>query len=286
MELLHQLFPNLTALSGHAQLMDHNITIDDLRPSGLKAQKTIEALLGANVIESIIQEEKDDHLFQPLLIAMANATLAGYAVFSAYHQRKAGSDVYKYEVEQMIRSYKENYYAAMDTLLQELIGKEVFAQSRYAKLAKKCKIQTADEFDLIYPIDLSYHFFFRTLPLQCEALGGRVGGLFANAAAKNADEELLSALRLALCKKTVAIALRRFDILEFPPTIRNLFDESHASRSGKDESGRALSLADQLDGEVDGLLDEVSMLLGTDGTLDVSSWSGQNRPDDKIVMMP
>ena len=35
---------------------------------------------------------------------------------------------------------------------------------------RQLKVDTADEFDEIYPIDLSYLFFFRCVPLQKEVL--------------------------------------------------------------------------------------------------------------------
>ena len=93
-------------------------------------------------------------------------------------------------------------------------------------------------------------------------------------------------LKLALVKKTVAKALRRFDILEFPDTIRNLFDDNTASRSGSDEASRAVTLAAQLDGEVETLLHSVDLLLEADEGNDYTSYSAENTPQDNIYIMP
>ena len=93
-------------------------------------------------------------------------------------------------------------------------------------------------------------------------------------------------LLLALAKKTIAKSLRRFDILEFPPTIRNLFEESHASRSGKDEHDAAFSLADRLDREAEDLLASADTLLTTESDADICSNSAYNRLEDKIIMLP
>ena len=102
---------------------------------------------------------------------------------------------------------------------------------------------------------------------------------------KTCDDRITAMLRLALAKKTTAKALRRFDILEFPPTIRNLFDDSTASRNGKDEHDNALALADRLDAEADHLLENVDMLLDGE-TSDYSSYASRNRNDDVIIMAP
>jgi len=141
---------------------------------------------------------------------------------------------------------------------------------------------------MIYPIDLSYLFFFRTLPLQKEVADGRLGSYYDRIEALERDdkERLLAQADLALAKKTVAKALRRFDILEFPPTIRNLFDENKASRHGSTEAGSLMSLADMLDGEADALISDLDTLLESENGLDVSSMSAYNQPDDKIIMMP
>ena len=263
-----------------------------------------------------------------LRMALANRIMANNAVFSAYVNRKAGTDTYKYEVEGMKRSWMENYFSAMDTLLSELTrqadevapaevnvapaepGTEVanaepgteevaaadngtapdigqlFRESRFYRMAAGCHIRTAEQFDTIYPIDLSYLFFFRTLPLQAEVVNGRIGSYYSRIETLDEKDKLTAMLDLALAKKTVAKALRRFDILEFPPTIRNLFDESHANRNGKDEAERAISLADMLDGEADALISDIDTLLESGTTIDMSSMSAYNRPDDKIIMMP
>ena len=64
------------------------------------------------------------------------------------------------------------------------------------------------------------------------------------------------------------------------------FDDSHASRSGKDELVAALSLADRLrPTRAEQLLLNVDTLLSTDTTADVSSYSAYNNPHDKIIML-
>lgn len=327
MKKITDIFQNMSGLAQYAPVTDTNIALGDLKAAFASSWKQLTALIPDTVLTAIA-DSGDDTMKDALRMALANRIMANNAVFSAYVNRKAGTDTYKYEVEGMKRSWMENYFSAMDTLLSELTrqadevapadenvasaepGTEVapaepgteevaaadngtapdigqlFRESRFYRMAAGCHIRTAEQFDTIYPIDLSYLFFFRTLPLQAEVVSGRIGSYYTRIDTLDDKDQLTAMLDLALAKKTVAKALRRFDILEFPPTIRNLFDESHANRNGKDEAERAISLADMLDGEADALISDIDTLLESGTTLDMSSMSAYNQPDDKIIMMP
>lgn len=289
MNVLTDLFSDLSTFTEYAQGVETSNSLDDLQASGRTAKKRVEGIISQPVYTAIVNGE-DDTLKDALRSAVANMTLSVQLVFDAVNRRKAGTDVYKYEIEAMRRAYTENYFNAMDTLICALTDGDdktenspaaLWKQSRYCKLLAACRIRTADDFDSIYPIDLSYLFFFRTVPLQKETLDERLAAYYD----KTEDAKLVAMLNLALAKKTVAKALRRFDILEFPPTIRNLFDDNKASRAGKDEHDSALALADLLDSEADQLLENVDMLLDTN-TTDFTSNSAYNRPEDIIIMAP
>ena len=144
------------------------------------------------------------------------------------------------------------------------------------------RIKTADEFDSLYPIDMSYLFFFRTIPLQKEALDDGLNSYFERA---DKSEEVIAMLQRCLAKQTVAIALRRFDILEFPPIIRNLFEDSKPMRYGTQEQQRMLDLAASLADEVKNSLTDIDLILtsGSGGSVDTET--SFNRPDDKIYLM-
>lgn len=291
MNILSDLFDDLAQFSIFAPGMETSNSLDDLQPAGLTAMKRVQSVISVQVFRAIISCNDDALLFS-LRSAVANMTLSAQLVFDTINRRKAGVDVYKYEIEDMRRSYTENYFNAMDTLISTLTSTvpeesdttspaAKWREARYFKLIDNCQIKSADDFDTIYPIDLSYLFFFRTVPLQKETLDERLSAYYD----KTDDERIIAMLNLALAKKTIAKALRRFDILEFPPTIRNLFDDNTASRSGKDEHGNALALADRLDAEADQLLENVDMLLDGD-TTDFASFAAYNTNEDIIVMAP
>lgn len=293
--ILVDIFKDFGTFSKYAPGVETNMDLNDLLSSGVTARKRVETIITTEVFNAIALNP-DDALIESLRSAVANMTMASQLIFDSINRRKNHVDVYKYEIEGMKRSYMDNYYNAMDTIIQQLMSAEVnsgdtcspaalWRKSRYYKIIGVCKIRTADEFDSIYPIDLSYFFFFRILPLQKETLDERLSAYYDRLTDDN-RERIEPILTLALVKKTVAKSLRRFDILEFPPTIRNLFDDSHASRSGKDEHDAALDLADRLDLEAEELIANADTLLATDASVDFCSNSAYNRPDDKIIMLP
>lgn len=293
--ILVDIFKDFGTFSKYAPGVETNMDLNDLLSSGVTARKRVETIITAEVFNAIALNP-DDALIESLRSAVANMTMASQLIFDSINRRKNHVDVYKYEIEGMKRSYMDNYYNAMDTIIQQLMSAEVnsgdtcspaalWRKSRYYKIIGVCKIRTADEFDSIYPIDLSYFFFFRILPLQKETLDERLSAYYDRLTDDN-RERIEPILTLALVKKTVAKSLRRFDILEFPPTIRNLFDDSHVSRSGKDEHDAALDLADRLDLEAEELTANADTLLATDASVDFCSNSAYNRPDDKIIILP
>jgi hypothetical protein len=293
--ILVDIFKDFGTFSKYAPGVETNMDLNDLLSSGITARKRVETIITAEVFNAIAFNP-DDALIESLRSAIANMTMASQLIFDSINRRKNNVDVYKYEIEGMKRSYMDNYYNAMDTIIRQLMSAEVksedtdspaalWRKSRYYKIIGVCKIRTADEFDSIYPIDLSYFFFFRILPLQKETLDERLSAYYDRLTDDN-RERIEPILTLALVKKTVAKSLRRFDILEFPPTIRNLFDDSHTSRSGKDEHDAALDLADRLDLEAEELIANADTLLATDASVDFCSNSAYNRPDDKIIMLP
>ena len=293
--ILVDIFKDFGTFSKYAPGVETNMDLNDLLSSGLTARKRVETIITADVFNAIINNS-DEAFIEPLRSAVANITMASQLIFDSINRRKNQVDVYKYEIEGMKRAYMDNYYNAMDSIIQRLMSTEVTSEktdspaalwrkSRYYKIIDSCKIKTSEAFDSIYPIDLSYFFFFRLLPLQKETLDERLSAYYDRLTADN-HERIEPVLTLALAKKTIAKSLRRFDILEFPPTIRNLFDDSHASRSGKDEHDAALALADCLDLEAEGLISNADTLLSTDASVDFCSNSAYNNPDDNIIMLP
>ena len=291
MNILVDIFKNFSTFSLYAPGVETNMDLNDLRSSGLTARKRIETVISRAVFEELLKEEENSPLMEALRAAMANMTMANQIIFDSVNRRKSEVNVYKYELEAMKRSYMENYCNAIDTLVQ-LLSKptegeiaELWRKTPYFPILERCEIKTMDQMDSIYPIDASYLYFFRTIPLQKETLD-EVMSIYFEKLTDDNRERIRPILLLALVKKTIAKSLRRFDILEFPSTIRNLFDDSHAARSGKDESSAIFALADRLDREAEELLSNADTLLSSESVSDFCSNSAYNHPDDNIIMLP
>ena len=291
MNILVDIFKNFSTFSLYAPGVETNMDLNDLRSSGLTARKRIETVISRAVFDELLKEKENSPLMEALRAAMANMTMANQIIFDSINRRKSEVNVYKYELEAMKRSYMENYCNAIDTLVQLLSEPtegeiaELWSKTPYFPILERCEIKTMDQMDAIYPIDASYLYFFRTVPLQKETLD-EVMSIYFEKLTNDNRERIRPILLLALVKKTIAKSLRRFDILEFPSTIRNLFDESHASRSGKDESSAIFALADRLDREADELLSNADTLLSSETVSDFCSNSAYNNSDDNIIMLP
>lgn len=291
MNILVDIFKNFSTFSLYAPGVETNMDLNDLRSSGLTARKRIETVISRAVFDELLKEEENSPLMEALRAAMANMTMANQIIFDSVNRRKSEVNVYKYELEAMKRSYMENYCNAIDTLVQLLSEPtegeiaELWRKTPYFPILERCEIKTMDQMDSIYPIDASYLYFFRTIPLQKETLD-EVMSIYFEKLTDDNRERIRPILLLALVKKTIAKSLRRFDILEFPSTIRNLFDDSHAARSGKDESSAIFALADRLDREAEELLSNADTLLSSEAVSDFCSNSAYNHPDDNIIMLP
>lgn len=291
MNILVDIFKNFSTFSLYAPGVETNMDLNDLRSSGLTARKRIETIISRTVFDELLKEKEDSPLMEALRAAMANMTMANQIIFDSVNRRKSEVNVYKYELEAMKRSYMENYCNAIDTLVQLLSEPtegeiaELWRKTPYFPILERCEIKTMDQMDSIYPIDASYLYFFRTIPLQKETLD-EVMSIYFDKLTDDNRERIRPILLLALVKKTIAKSLRRFDILEFPSTIRNLFDDSHAARSGKDESSAIFALADRLDREAEELLSNADTLLSSETVSDFCSNSAYNQPDDNIIMLP
>lgn len=284
MRILEELFTTISEFRKYAPYAESNVTFDQLNSSAISAKKQMVIILTKDVYTELTADEGE--LKEALRLAMANLTMAKQLIFDVVSKRKDDVDIYKHEQESMRRSYIENYYNAMDTVIQLLDNSQTvpsWKETRYKKMLDVLKIKSTEEFDMLYTIDMSYLFFFRTIPIQSEALDDGISAYFERAEKK---EEILRLLKRCLAKQTIVIALRRFDILDFPSTIRNLFEDSKVMRYGTQEQERLLALSDSLLEEVKRELANIDLLLSTDSSGSVDTNTSFNRPDDIIMLMP
>jgi hypothetical protein len=281
MNVLEQLYTDVAQFREYSPYTESNISFSDLSSSALSAVKQVVSMLSKPIYDSLLKN--DDEKKDALRCAVANLTLAKQLVFNVLSLRKADVDVYKSEQEQMKRAYRDNYFNSMDTLLQLLDSDEEWKKTDTYQRMNQLQLKTVAEFDRVYPIDNSYLYFFRCIPIQQEALDDYAGSYYDRL--KKDDATTRRKLDRTLAKLVVAISLRRFDILEFPATIRNLFEETTAGRSGKDEQQRMITLADELFAQALESLSSIDLILSGEQTTDIVTQTSFNEPTDKIYLM-
>lgn len=284
--IIKKLFPDIAALREYVPGVAADQSLSELNPSAISAQKHIADIITPEIWNAITDAENDTA--RPALAsAFGNLIMAKALVFEVVAKRiSGGPDVYKYEQETMRRQYMDNYFNAMDSLMATLstdpAHKENWEKTSYSELMEQLKIKTAGEFNTFYGIDSSFLFFFRSMPIQREILLDGLDSLFKKTTER---EDLTTKLKLALAQMVVAIALMRFDIIELPATIRSLFDEQKASRSGAAEQNRILALAASLQDNAIGIISAVEVAINETGAANVVSNTSLNKPEDKIYLL-
>ena len=283
MNVLEELFIDVAQFHLYSPYAESNMNFKDLASSAMSAIKQVQSVISPDIYKKIAAGEDNDEK-DALRSAVANLTLAKQLIFNVLSLRKSDVDIYKNEQEQMRRAYRDNYYNAMDTLLQLLDSDEEWKKTKTYKALENLKLKTTYEFDASYPIDNSFLYFFRCVPIQQEALDDYVSGYYERLPEK--DQTNRRKLDRCLAKITVALSLRRFDILEFPSTIRNLFEDSKVMRYGNQEQERMLTLSDDLMSQALESLKNIDLSLSGNTDADIVTETSFNRPDDKIYLMP
>lgn len=283
MNFLEELFIDVAQFHLYSPYAESNMNFKDLASSAMSAIKQVQSVISPDIYKKIAAGEDNDEK-DALRSAVANLTLAKQLIFNVLSLRKSDVDIYKNEQEQMRRAYRDNYYNAMDTLLQFLDSDEEWKKTKTYNALENLKLKTTYEFDASYPIDNSFLYFFRCVPIQQEALDDYVSGYYERLPEN--DQTNRRKLDRCLAKITVALSLRRFDILEFPSTIRNLFEDSKVIRYGTQEQERMLTLSDDLMSQALESLKNIDLSLSGNTDADIVTETSFNRPDDKIYLMP
>ncbi len=287
---LQALFPNMNDFRSYVSGVDSSIRMEDLDPAATAARKQLENILTVKLFQKIVDESlqaatnitaQPSDLKNSLCTAWANATMQKQLVFEVIRNRKAEIEVYKYELEAMKRTYLDNFYNAMDSIISCIQDTEEWQKTAIYAQLETVPIKTTEEFNALHPIDNSYYFFFRILPFQQEVFDSH-----ANYQESIGDDKtLLRIYHRALAKLTLAKAVQMFDMAEFPATIRNLYDDSKAYRIGVSEQRHLLDVATKLQNEGEQLLKQLSEQLYSEEN-NVSTETSFNTPADNIILMP
>jgi hypothetical protein len=264
--------------------VDVSLNFDILNSSAVSAKKQMTTIIPESVWNVCDKEPGKTYL----MTALANLTMAKEVPYDTLRKRKANIDVYKSEQEAVTRGYIDGYLCAMDSLINQLDTDkpDPWKGTNYCKMREKLVIKDTETFDSFYPIDMSYLFFFRCIPLQKEVISLKIGDLLAQIEDKK-DDLLTDKLTRCIVLYTIVLALRRFDIAEFPSTIRSLFIEQKVQRQGSDDQNRIIQLAEDLSAQADDIIQNIQLVL-EEHTQDVNveTQTSFNQPDDAIFLMP
>lgn len=286
MSILNEFFKDIADMRDYVSLVGSDLEFQELNSSAISARKEIRNIISPAIWDKL-KDSDDSGPLTFLKVAFGNLTMHKALIFTMIAKRlSGGADVYKYEIETMRRQYIDNYFNAMDSLI-ELLGSDERYKDDWMKLPS-CKmianlqVKSTSEMNSYYGIDMSYLFFFRTIPIQREVLDEKMSGYFQRASGK---PELLPRLKRALVLEIVATALLRFDIIELPHTIRSLFDDQKVSRSGNTEKTSLENLAGSLQQQASGIILAVEAALAEPSSGNIDSETSFNRESDKFFLM-
>ena len=286
MSILNEFFKDIADMRDYVSLVGSDLEFQELNSSAISARKEIRNIISPAIWDKL-KDSDDSGPLTFLTVAFGNLTMHKALIFTMIAKRlSGGADVYKYEIETMRRQYIDNYFNAMDSLI-ELLGSDERYKDDWMKLPS-CKmianlqVKSTSEMNSYYGIDMSYLFFFRTIPIQREVLDEKMSGYFQRASGR---PELLPRLKRALVLEIVATALLRFDIIELPHTIRSLFDDQKISRSGNTEKTSLENLAGSLQQQASGIILAVEAALAEPSSGNIDSETSFNRESDKFFLM-
>lgn len=192
-----------------------------------------------------------------LKVALAAGTMYRYQIFASVKRNGSDASLYKYQHEELKDNYIENYWKAMDDLLNWLDNNPTVAgynSSPAYKERQLLPVKNADEFERYFGINRSSFFYAKVLYLirdSWKTISTRISGYETNAA-------IMDAACKALCYTVMAKVVKRFDLTEFPRSLR--FDYNHEYTRGSSTPSRDALCADLM-AEVTSAMDEVATLI-------------------------
>lgn len=201
--------------------------------------------------------------------ALANMASIIHYTMSASDRNKEGSQVYKYQEDQQRSIFQDAASAELGQLLILLDNNtEVFtdwADTTLYTTRQDQLLKTHREFGKYYAIDGSAYFFSRVVFLMKEITEDRITPLVGDISELDSetDADIIDQAKKTLAYLTMAMALRRFDFVELPKTIRNNVSDSKSRtvRTGGQEVAAVREVADEIEGKGRIYLDTLALLV-------------------------
>ena len=197
--------------------------------------------LRSDIPEDTPEDEKDtlqktySEGLELLKTAIAAGTAYKFQIFATVAKAGSEASLYKYQHEELKRSYLDAYWTALDELLDWLrqnskVGD--YENSQEYQDIQALPLRDADEFDRYFQIDRSSYFFSRVQYIIRSEW---------DKIRKNTDsaiEEQMALARKAVAYRTMAKVVLTFDVTEWPKSIR--YDINHEYAKGTAPQSRQI----------------------------------------------
>ena len=267
------IFTDLEDFRSYADGVQADTAYRQLHPSLRATGAEMEKIIPSAVIEAVASDTAGSEL---LKTALANGALYRYQIFLSVKRNGSDASLYKYQHEELKDNYCEAYWKAMDALLDWLdahpdTGNWQDTGDYTARQA--LPVKNAEEFHYYFGINRSSCFYAKVLYLIRECWKG-----IASAVRGHEDNEaVMDAAKRALCYAVMAKVVKRFDVTEFPRSIR--WDYNHEYTKGSSVQNRD-RLFNELTAESQASLDEVAAqirrLSGSDTVADTNEESNKH----------
>jgi hypothetical protein len=262
--------------------IEANTTFESLNASAVAAKKDMVALLTLDVWTEAVSDDDNKQLLQ---IAWANLTMYKHVIFTVMKARMTNDkQIYKPEREEMRRQYIDNYYSAMDSLIEAVSSSDAWKQTNYYKLQDKLIIKTIADFESYYPIDNSYLFFYRTMAIQRRTL---IAEGFDQSYSMIANrDDLKDKMNTAFVLYVVSLAAAQFDPIALPPTIRDMISDNNSSGGSIDKEAKTRDLAASLAKQSMDIVRSIETALSTPTSDSFASDEDFQQHGDKYLLIP
>lgn len=254
------IFNDIAAFREYTEGLYPDTTYSQLAPSIRTVAADIKSVITPAVFDAIAsftpsQEEGADNSTEEALeilrTALANGSMAKYAIFAAVKKNGSDASIYKYQHEELKDHYIEAYARAMDELLDWLDAHDEIGSadakwkdSEEYKTRQALPVRNAAEFDRYYGIGRSSFFFSKVLFLVRNIWEYKVKAMLGS----SDDEKAVELAKHILVYRVMAAAVMQFDVTELPRSIR--WDYNHEYTKGTDMQDRD-KLASQLLGQAE-----------------------------------
>ncbi len=267
------LFADLEDFRSYADGLQADTAYRQLHPSIRSTASEMEKIIPASVLDGVAADIDGKEL---LKTALAAGTLYRYQIFSSVKKNGSDASLYKYQHEELKDTYIEAYWKAMDSLLDWLDAHPetgAWKDTPDYQARQALPVKNAEEFHYYFGINRSSCFYAKVLYLirECWKL------IAPNVRGHEEDADVMDAAKRALCYAVMAKVVKRFDVTEFPRSIR--WDYNHEYTHGSSVQDRD-RLFNDLTAESQTALDEIAAVIrrltDSDATADTNEESNKH----------